>query len=60
MSIPAIPKEPERVDAEVTPSADSLGLSLLAKLSFLGVVIGAVALFLRSRKRLIGGEKSLA
>lgn len=58
--MPAIPKEPERVDAEAILSADSLGLSLLAKVSFLGIIIGAVALFLRSRKRLIGGDKSLA
>lgn len=58
LTLPAIPEETKRVDAEVTPSADSLGLSILQKASFFGIILGAVAIFLRSRRGLAAGGKA--
>lgn len=60
IALPAIPEEPERIDAEAAPSADSRGLNLLQKVSLFGIIIGAAALFLRTRKGLIVRERSLA
>ena len=58
VTLPQAIKQPEQVEAEVIPSADSLGLSLMQKLIFLGIIVGAVAFFVRTRKASV--EKSLA
>jgi hypothetical protein len=60
VTLPQALKQPEQTEAEVTQSADSLGLSLMPKLIFFGIICGAVAYFTKTRKSSIAGEKSLA
>ncbi|MCJ1253120.1 Peptidyl-prolyl cis-trans isomerase B [Lignoscripta atroalba] len=50
----------KHVEAEKAPSASSEGLNLLQKLTFFGVIIGVVAIFLKTRKSRVINEKSLA
>ena len=45
---------------EMTQSASGEGLNLVQKLTFFGIIIGAVALFLKTKKSRINGEKNLA
>ena len=52
-------KQSEATEAVMTPSTESPGLSLLTKLIFFGVIIGAILGFLRTRKP-GSAEKSLA
>ena len=53
--------EAEHTDAKLSSSAEDFGTGLFSKLVFFGLVVGAVAIFLKTRK---GGsvmaEKSLA
>jgi len=65
VTLPEKAKEPESVTANVTPdvvsSVDNVGLSALQKLIFFGVILGAVAIFMRTRSKGRGlEEKSLA
>jgi peptidyl-prolyl cis-trans isomerase B (cyclophilin B) len=52
-------KQPEKAVADVTPSTESPGLSLLTKLIFFGVIVGVIFTFLKSRKGSVT-EKNLA
>ena len=63
VTVPTGPKQPEQGAVDVTPltpSAGSEGLSVLQKLIFFGFILGAVAVFMRSRKGSTAIEKSLA
>ena len=53
-------KEPEHVTLVTSPPDSNEGLNMLQKLTFLGVILGVVAMFLKSRKGPVLIEKSLA
>lgn len=55
------PSQPEHTAVSVTSlSADSAGWSVLQKLMLFGVIVGGVAIYTRTRKGRVAGEKSLA
>ena len=59
VTIPETPKEPEHVVLESTPQGASEGLNVLQKAVFLGIILGLVAMFLKTRKGPVSGEKML-
>ena len=56
-ALPAV--EGDELDVTIS-IATTEGLNLLQKLTFFGFIVGAVAVFLKTRKSGIVGEKSLA
>ena len=60
VTLPQVLKQPEHTEPEPTPPTDGLGLSVMQKLVVFGIIAGAVAFFIRTRKTSIAGEKSLA
>ena len=58
---PETPSKPEHTAVSVASvSTDSAGWSVLQKLILLGVIVGGVAIYTRSRKGRVAGERSLA
>ena len=57
---PEVSQEHEHVTLAETPSGSSEGLNLLQKVTFIGVIIAIIAMFLRTRKSPGLAEKSNA
>ena len=54
-----IPKEPEHIVLESSPSVTKEGLNVLQKALFLGIILGLVATFLKTRRSRVSGARVL-
>ena len=57
---PEAHKEHEHVTLAEIPTSSSEGLNILQKVTFIGVIVAIVAMFLRTRKTHGAAEKSIA